>query len=92
MSEFLKMDIFFFVTTATVVLFACLGAFVIWRFLRILKHIEHFSEQVASESDSIRGDLALVRADIRQGKGRLKSLLGFFSKTAKRASKGTRGR
>jgi len=87
MNEFLKMDIFFFVTTAAVVLFAVLGAIVWWRVSRVLKNIEHISEQVALESDNIRLDLAEVRGDIRRGKGRLKSLFSFFSKTAKRASK-----
>lgn len=89
MNEFLKMDIFFFMTTVAVVLFTLLGAVVLWRVLRVLTHIEHISEQVSLETDTIRGDLALVRSDIRRGKGRLKSLFNFFSKTAKRASKDT---
>ncbi len=86
MSEFLKMDIFFFVATLAVVLFALLGALVLWRFSRILKHIEHISEQVALESDSIRTDLAEVRSDIKRGKGRLKSFFNFFGTRVKRAS------
>lgn len=89
MNEFLKMDIFFFITSVAVVLFMLLGAVVLWRLSRVLKNIEHISEQVALESDTIRGDLALVRSDIRRGRGWLKSLLGFFGKTAKRASKDT---
>jgi len=89
MDDFLKMDIFFFVTTMVVVLFAVLGTIVVWRVSRVLKNIEHISEQVALESDSIRLDLAELRGDIRRGKGKLKSLFHFFSKTAKRASKET---
>jgi len=72
-----------------VVLFASVAALVLWRLSRVLKHIEHISEQVALESDSVRADLATVRADVLRGKGRLKSLFNFFSKTAKRASKKT---
>lgn len=87
MNEFLKMDIFFFITSVVVVMLAFFAAVVLWRVARVLKHIEHISEQVALESDSIRGDLAEVRADIRSGKGKLKSLFGFFGKTSKRASK-----
>lgn len=89
MNDFLKMDIFFFVTTVAVVPFAILGAIVLWRVSRVLKNIEHISEQVALESDNIRFDLAEVRGDIRRGKGKLKSLFSLFSKTAKRASKDT---
>ena len=89
MNEFLQMDIFFFVTTLAVILFSCLGAVILWRLARILKNIEHISEQAALESDDIRLDLSSVRADIRRGKGWLRSLLGLFSKKAKRASKDT---
>ncbi|MHB1769916.1 MAG: hypothetical protein ACYCPH_02435 [Minisyncoccota bacterium] len=89
MNEFLKMDIFFFVTTLAVVLLTLFGTFVLWRFARVLKNIEHISAQVALESDAIRLDLAEVRADIRHGKGRLKSVFGFFDKVSKRASKDT---
>lgn len=87
MNEFLKMDLFFFITTLAVILLAVFGALVLWRLSRVLKHIEHISEQVALESDAVREDLAEVRADIRRGKGRLKSLLGFLHKTKKRAPK-----
>jgi len=89
MEAFLKMDIFFFVTTIVVIVLALFTAFVLWRLERVLKNIEHISGQVALESDSIRGDLSKMRGDIRRGKGKLKSLFSFFSTTAKRASKNT---
>lgn len=87
MNEFLRMDIFFFVTTLTVALFAFFGVFILWRFLRILKNIENISEQVVLESENIRGDLAEVRRDIHRGKGKLKSLFNFFGKVGRRTPK-----
>lgn len=87
MNEFLKMDIFFFVTTGAVVLLTGAVLFMLWRIAQILKHLEHISEQVSLESDTLRADLAEMRSDVRKGKGKLKSLFSFFSKTAKRASK-----
>ncbi len=87
MNEFLKMDIFFFVTTVVVVALGGLVAYVLWRVSRILKHIEHISQQVALETETIRGDLAEVRAEIKQGKGKLKSLLNFFGIIHKRHAK-----
>ncbi len=87
MDEFLKMDIFFFVTTVAVVVLVYFAAFVLWRLERVLKNIEHISEQVAAESDVVRQDLVELRSDIKQGKGRLKSLFGFLSKFGKRTSK-----
>jgi len=83
MDEFLKMDIFFFVATVAVVVFVIFAAFVLWRLQRVLKNIEHIAEQVALESDTVRQDLAEMRSDIRQGKGRLKSLFGFLGKLKK---------
>ncbi|MDP2651883.1 MAG: hypothetical protein Q8O94_01980 [bacterium] len=80
MDEFLKMDIFFFVTTIVAIALGILSAYVLWRIGRVLKHIEHISEQAALESDSIRVDLAELRKDIRQGKGRVKSFFNFFKK------------
>ena len=87
MDEFLKMDIFFFVTTVAVIVLAFFTAFVLWRFERVLKNIEHISEQVALESDAVRADLAEMRSDIKRGKGRLKSLFTFLGTFGKRASK-----
>ncbi|MDP2665333.1 MAG: hypothetical protein Q8P23_01635 [bacterium] len=87
MDEFLKMDIFFVVATVAVVVLAFFTAFVLWRLERVLRNIEHISEQVAAESDDIRQDLAGLRNDIKQGKGRLKSLFSFLGKFGKRASK-----
>ncbi|MHB8860604.1 MAG: hypothetical protein ACYC48_02615 [Minisyncoccota bacterium] len=89
MNEFLKMDLFFFITTLAVVLLAFFGAVVLWRLSRILKNIDHISEQIALESDEVRHDLAGVRADIRRGKGRMKSVLDFLKKTGKRVPKDT---
>lgn len=87
MNEFLKMDIFFFVTTVAVVVIAFFATYVLWRLQRVLKNIEHVSEQVAIESDIVRQDIAEMRSDIRHGKGRLKSLFGFLTKTEKRTKK-----
>ena len=87
MDEFLKMDIFFFVTTVAVIVIAFFAAYVLWRLQRVLKSVEHISEQVALESDVVRQDIAEMRSDIRHGKGRIKSLFSFLGKFGKRTSK-----
>lgn len=84
MNEFLKMDIFFVVTTVAVIAVAILLVFVLWKIARILKNVEHISEQVSAETDAVREDLANMRSEVKEGKGRIKSLLGFFKKAAKR--------
>lgn len=80
MNEFLKMDIFFFVTTVVTIVLGVFSAYVLWRLGRVLENIEHISEQVARESDTIREDLAEMRSDIKRGKGRVRSLFKFFRK------------
>jgi hypothetical protein len=87
MNDFLQMDIFFFVTTVAVIVLAVFGSLALWRLERVLKDIEHISGQVAAESDNVRLDLAEMRADIRQGTGRIRSLLGLARKVKKRAEK-----
>ena len=87
MTEFLKMDIFFFVTTIVVIVIGILSAYILWRIGRVLKHVEHISEQAALESDVIRQDIAQLRGDFREGKGRIKSLFSFFNKVGKRSPK-----
>jgi len=82
MNEFLKMDIFFFVTTIVVLVVGMFSAYILWRIGRVLKHVEHISEQASLESDSIRADLAEMRTDIRKGKGRLKSFFSFLKKNS----------
>jgi hypothetical protein len=84
MDGFLKMDIFFFITTIAVVLITLGMAFVLWRLERILRHMEHVAEQIALESDAVREDLAALRSDVAKGKGRLQSLFGFLKKSVHR--------
>ena len=86
MDEFLKMDIFFAVTTVVVIVLGILTALVLWRVQCILKNVEYISKQVVSESDHIRQDLAEMRSEIRQGKGRLRSLFGFLKKRTHRGT------
>lgn len=81
------MDIFFCITTIAVVTLSVFGAMVLWRLSRVFKHLEHISEQVANESIAVREDLASLRSDMHRGKGHLRSIFGFFQKTAKRNSK-----
>lgn len=90
MNEFLKMDIFFFVTTVAVTLFAGFGVYILWRVTKIVHFIEHIFEQVALESDIVRADLFAVRTRIREGKGKLQSIFSFFgSNKIKKTSKKT---
>ena len=84
MDQFLKMDVFFFVTTLAVVVLGAITAFVLVRFYRILGHLEHISEQAALESDRIREDIAELRADVHAGEHKIGSLLSFIGRLGKK--------
>lgn len=67
MSEFAKMDIFFFVTTIVVVILGILCAFVLYRLWRILGRVEHVAREVEGEAHLLRDDIAHMRRAGRFG-------------------------
>jgi hypothetical protein len=90
MTDFLKMDIFFVVTTIAVVVISILLVFVLIRVLRILKNIEDISALVEEEGKALREDLAQMRKSVKTEGVRLKHLFGLFGLGAtlkKRAGK-----
>ena len=90
MNDFLKMDIFFAVTTVAVVVISILMIFVLIRVLRILRNVEDISTIVEEEGQKIREDIAHVRESVKEEGVRAKhllSLLGLGVTLKKRASK-----
>jgi hypothetical protein len=73
MTDIAKMDIFFIVTTGTVLILGVLLVVLILRILRIMKNVEHISENVSHESDAIREDLVELRGQIRENGFRVKT-------------------
>lgn len=67
MNDFLKMDIFFVVTTIVVIVIGVLVALILIRLYRIMGHLEHLSEQAEEEATLIRADLAEMRGNIKRG-------------------------
>lgn len=94
MNDFLKMDIFFAVATVFTIGIGTFAALALYQLWRIFKNINHISSQVAAESDNIRADIAQLRTDIREGKGKMLSTLSFLSNlsnTAKSSRKTKKG-
>jgi hypothetical protein len=79
MDEFLKMDIFFVVTTVAVAIMTILLALVLIRVLRILKNIEDISLMVEEEGQKLREDIAEVRTRVKEEGLRAKHFLEFLS-------------
>ncbi len=90
MTDFLKMDIFFVVTTVAVLVISLLLVFVLIRVLRILKSVENISNLVGEEGEKLREDIAQVRESVKTEGVRIKHLIGLLGLGAsfkKRAGK-----
>jgi type II secretory pathway pseudopilin PulG len=90
MDDFLKMDIFFGVTTVAVVVVSVLLTMVLIRLLRILKTADEVSEIIQGEAEGIRDDIREVRATVKRETvkvGQLLSLLTGLAKPKRRTKK-----
>lgn len=87
MDEFLKMDIFFAVTTVSVVVMTIFLALIAYRVLRILKNIEDISVLVEEEGHRIREDIAGIRSKVKEEGLRAKHLFDFLSIGKRRRSR-----
>ena len=78
MDDFLKMDIFFVVTSVSAVIITVLLALVLIRVLRILKNVQDISEMLEDEGRKIREDITRVREGIIEEGFKLKHLMKFI--------------
>jgi hypothetical protein len=78
MDDFLKMDIFFGVTTVAVVVITILLSVVLIRVLRLIKVLEQVTLIVHEESEQIRDDIREVRAKVKEEGLRVGQMLGFL--------------
>ena len=84
MTEFVKMDIFFFITTIVVVVLGVLMVLILLRVWQILGHVERISRDVSEESALLRSDIATLRSDIRIQGFKFRHLKTLFSSALKR--------
>ena len=78
MDDFLKMDVFFVVTTAVVILGGVLGVVALFYVVRILKSFDHLMKNVSEESDDVRKDFGILRTKIRDEGMKWQHLSNFF--------------
>ncbi len=84
MSDFLKMDVFFFVSTIAVAIVTLLIVLIMIRVFRILGHVEEISKIVSEEGNLVRGDIAELRASIKTEGFKLSTTIGSFGKIIQR--------
>jgi len=89
MDEFLKMDVFFMVTTASVLILTALVGFLVVRLMRVLATIERIVDSAEKEAERVREDIQDLRTKARKEGLQLRHILGFLGgiKKPKRRSK-----
>ncbi len=82
MDDFLKMDIFFAVTTAVVLLFGVFSCVVLFYIIKILRNATHVMDNVSEESDILREDIAVLRENIHEEGLKVKHIVEFWGNVA----------
>ncbi|MFA5991550.1 MAG: hypothetical protein WC794_04895 [Candidatus Doudnabacteria bacterium] len=84
MSEFAKMDIFFVITSAAVILLGILLAVLIVYIIKISRDIKYISKKARSEADLISQDLSELRENVKDKGAKLKFFASFFNNLSKK--------
>ncbi|KND50460.1 MAG: hypothetical protein AB202_02280 [Parcubacteria bacterium C7867-007] len=87
MDPFLQMHIFFLVTTIVVVVLGVLSCVALVYVILLIRTVERIASHVNEEAEEIRADIDDVRRKAKREGLRLKHLITFFGKTAKRTKK-----
>jgi hypothetical protein len=80
MTDFLKADIFFFVSSISFVILAILAIVAIIYVIRILKNVDQISENAKNEAEKISADLDEARLELRSDARGAKKYFDFFKK------------
>lgn len=83
MEEVLQANIFFFITSAAVVVFTTLVCVAIYYVIRILKTVGKIVERIDSGSETIAEDISQLRSYIAEG-SLISQIVGLFIKTKRK--------
>lgn len=82
MQEFIKADIFFFVTTAAVILVTAGVVIALYYAIRILRNVRNVSERVEAGSEALQEDLSELRLKVKGSGFSLRLLWEFLRKAS----------
>lgn len=86
MDDYLKQDIFFFITTVSVIfLTLLLGVFLVY-VIRIARTVDQILIKVREETDIISGELGELRKNIRKEGVKLKHFAKFVTNIKKKSN------
>lgn len=79
MSEILKMDIFFFISSIGTVLMLCAIVYILYQLSTLLKYAIYIVKEVGDEAHLVREDISSLRADVKEGKHVVLSTLMYLA-------------
>lgn len=88
MNDFLKMDIFFVISSVAVIILAILAIIVLVYLIKFVRNIKYISDKARVETDNLSKDMQSLRENIRKGGFRFKHLLNFFGSIINRRKRG----
>jgi hypothetical protein len=88
---FLKMDIFFVVTTAAIAVVGALMALALFYVVRIVRDISEITRTVKTEAKEFVDDLSKVRTDVKEGVHEVRENISEGIETAKTYSRAVAG-
>ncbi len=87
MNDFIKMDVFFVITTIAVIMFIIVIAVVGYYIIKILRDVKKISQTAKTETENLAQDLEDLRANARQEGLKFKHLGKFIASIYKRHKK-----
>jgi len=87
MTEFYKMDVFFFVTTIAVIILTLLLGVLIVYIIKISRDIKYISYKAKNEADLISHDLSDLRQNVKDKGAKMKYFLSFFNNLRNKSKK-----
>lgn len=75
MNTLIHADIFFFITSIAVVIFAIGTIIVFYYIVRLMKDVKYIAEKIRLESDHVTEDIAAIRERIRNGESKALSIM-----------------
>ena len=78
MNEFLKMDIFFVIASASAIILTSLLVVILVYVIKFVRNLKYISDKARTETDNLTQDIQTLRGNIKTQGFKLKHLLGFF--------------
>ena len=86
----LQTNIFFYITSAAVILVTAFVIFILWYVVSILRNVKDISDKAKQGTDALADDLVELRKNIKKDGAKARHVLRFFLQSIKPKKRRTR--